>query len=453
VTLPLFVYGTLRQWGSNAITRLVPGARLLGHGSVRGQLYDVGTYPHLILDDAAGDVVGELYEVPEAGWPVLDELETIVRPDRPDGEYFKRTTQVTRTGPRGRGDATFSNVNVEANAETSVEAIVEAIAEAIVYVGNPAVMPMDRAISGGDWIAYAAQRGITAFTRTPRSLVDASVPSDNAIRLAAAGAASMSTTTNVQNTAENRTSLPNSKASSPPHAQHTPMQAAQWYFDLISPYAYLHWKRLPRLRDKLAITPVPVLFAGLLKGWGHKGPAEIPAKRTQTYRACVFYAAQAGIPFRFPPVHPFNPLAALRLVAALGASVQVVEQAFHFVWGEGRDPASEFDAFARALGCAGVDDAQARIEALRDVANANDGDKNCAQETAKQTLIRNTENALQLGVYGVPTLQVGSELFWGNDALEMCEAWLANPMLFSTGEMARVAALPVGMARKEAGVR
>src|SRR5690348_9010873 len=93
---------------------------------------------------------------------------------------------------------------------------------------------------------------------------------------------------------------------------------AHWYFDLISPFSYLHLKQFGRLPAELEIQYIPVLFAGLLKHWEHKGPAEIPAKRIYTYHHVSWLAARLGIPFRFPPSHPFNPLPALRLVIAAG---------------------------------------------------------------------------------------------------------------------------------------
>ena len=55
---------------------------------------------------------------------------------------------------------------------------------------------------------------------------------------------------------------------------------ADWYFDFVSPFAYLQFMaEMPRLRERLDVTCVPVLFAGLLKSWGQLGPAEIPPKR------------------------------------------------------------------------------------------------------------------------------------------------------------------------------
>src|SRR5690242_7748913 len=112
---------------------------------------------------------------------------------------------------------------------------------------------------------------------------------------------------------------------------------AHWYFDLISPYSYLHLKQFGRLPADLEIEYVPVLFAGLLKHYGHKGPAEIPPKRVYMFRQLGWLAGQVGIPFKVPPAHPFNPIRAPRLVPAAGPSREHVETAFDMVWKEGRD--------------------------------------------------------------------------------------------------------------------
>ena len=125
---------------------------------------------------------------------------------------------------------------------------------------------------------------------------------------------------------------------------------ARWYFDLVSPFAYLHLKRFGELHPALDVEFVPVLFAGLLKHWDNKGPAELAPKRLHTYRSCVWTAAQHGIPFRMPPRHPFNPLHGQRLLVALGAPRAAVDAAFDFVFGEGRDLAAEWPLFCERLG-------------------------------------------------------------------------------------------------------
>ncbi|MGE5626378.1 MAG: 2-hydroxychromene-2-carboxylate isomerase [Bacillota bacterium] len=206
---------------------------------------------------------------------------------------------------------------------------------------------------------------------------------------------------------------------------------ARWYFDLISPFSYLHLKQFYRLPADFDIEYVPVLFAGLLKHWEHKGPAEIPAKRVCTYRQLNWLSGRLGIPFKMPPSHPFNPLPALRLVIAAGPTRQNVETAFDMIWKEGlelQDP----DNLAE-LG---------RRLRIRDVAAT------LADDNVKTILRNNTETAIAKGVFGVPTFRIGEILFWGQDSLEMMLEYLKNPALFDTPEMRRVHDLPVGTARK-----
>jgi 2-hydroxychromene-2-carboxylate isomerase len=204
-----------------------------------------------------------------------------------------------------------------------------------------------------------------------------------------------------------------------------------WYFDVISPYAYLQTADLDRLPPGTEIVAKPVLFAGLLNHWGQKGPAEIPAKRLHTYRQCAWMAGQRGLHFRMPPAHPFNPLGALRILCALGPTVAQARIALGFVFGEGRDPSTPdgLAAFGRALG---VDDAAALA-----------GD-----DAAKAALRANTDAAIAETVWGVPTFAVDGELFWGTDSFPMLLDYLADPALFDSAEMRRHATMPMGAVRR-----
>ena len=57
-------------------------------------------------------------------------------------------------------------------------------------------------------------------------------------------------------------------------------------------------------------------------------------------------------------------------------------------------------------------------------------------------------SAISLGVFGVPTLIVDQELFWGADAMDFVDGWLADPGIVMTPEMLRAVTLPVGVSRK-----
>jgi 2-hydroxychromene-2-carboxylate isomerase len=200
-----------------------------------------------------------------------------------------------------------------------------------------------------------------------------------------------------------------------------------WYFDFISPYSYLQFAAYPELLQAARLRPV--LFAGLLNHWGGKGPAEIPAKRVQTYRYTVWLARRRGIAMTYPPAHPFNPIHALRLALALECRYDAVKTIFEFIWKQGRSVNDEWPALAASLG---VGDAEALV----------------AQPWVKDALAENGRAAAARGVYGVPTFDTGKELFWGVDATDMLLDFLADPGLFDAPEMRRVAALPVGAARR-----
>lgn len=202
-----------------------------------------------------------------------------------------------------------------------------------------------------------------------------------------------------------------------------------WYVDFISPFAYLQWQRLKSLG--VVVQPVPILFAAVLDHLGHKGPAEMMAKRRFTYRHVQFEAERRGIPFRFPEAHPFNPLAALRLAIALDARPDAVDAIFAQIWGRGGST-EDFAELARRFG---IDDVAAATQR---------GD-------VKAMLRQNTGNAIARGVFGVPTLAIGDELFWGDDATAMALAYRDDPTLFARADYARIDALPMASVRKSAG--
>jgi len=203
----------------------------------------------------------------------------------------------------------------------------------------------------------------------------------------------------------------------------------RWYFDVISPFAWLQWPKVQALAVTHPVTPVPVLLAAILSARGQKGPAEIPEKRAFTYRHVLWQARRDGVPVQFPPAHPFNPIAALRTIIAAGSTLEAVDAVLGWMWRDGH---------------AG-DDAQALAPLLARLGLAPEA---IATEPVKQALRANTDKALAAGVFGVPTLQVGDALFWGNDAHDFALAALADPALLDEPDMARIADLPVGAVRR-----
>lgn len=173
----------------------------------------------------------------------------------------------------------------------------------------------------------------------------------------------------------------------------------RWYFDFISPYAYLHSTRLQRLAENYEVECVPVLFAGLLDHWQNTGPAEVAPKRDWTFRRVAWLAHRDGIPLTLPACHPFNPLPLLRLSIALNNDISSIGRLFRFVWAEGNLP--QGNAFAELLDELGIAEETLQTKAVKD------------------TLRANGHQAADRGVFGVPTMEVGDELFWGDDATDM----------------------------------
>jgi 2-hydroxychromene-2-carboxylate isomerase len=212
------------------------------------------------------------------------------------------------------------------------------------------------------------------------------------------------------------------------------MKQITFYFDFISPYAYLAFEALPQALQGInhQVHYQPILFAGLLNHHGQLGPAEIAGKRDWTYQQVQWEAHQHNIPLQLPSAHPFNPLALLRLALACPEAGLpnrwVCETIFRHVWQEGGDPVSP-------------DRLRALTEQL-----APQQDPSSPQ--VKQRLIDATQNAITAGLFGVPTMAVDGKLFWGFDALPMLRAFLLGDAWFESGAWQAAQALPSGISRK-----
>jgi len=202
-----------------------------------------------------------------------------------------------------------------------------------------------------------------------------------------------------------------------------------WYFDFISPFAYLQWPKVRALLAEREVVLRPIVLAAVLAARGQKGPAEIPGKREFTYRHVLWTARAAGTPLRFPPAHPFNPIAALRLCIAAGTTPVAVDAIFDWIWSRG-EAGDSVEALTPVAAGLGVDRAAIGADAI------------------KQALRANTDAALAAGVFGVPTLAIDGQLFWGLDAHGFALAALDDPGLLADDEMQRLASLPVGATRQ-----
>lgn len=190
----------------------------------------------------------------------------------------------------------------------------------------------------------------------------------------------------------------------------------EFLFDYISSYAYIAWTQIHGLAKRfgLQVDPIPILFAGLLNSTGQKGPAEVPSERAYIIKDLLRTSHALDIPFAIPPSHPFNPLAALRVTCAvsdLKQKCKLTDHLFQAVWGQGLD-ISDPDVLISQINQAGFE-----VEPLLAQSRS---------EEVKSRLKNNTDRALVQGVFGVPTIFVKGEMFWGYESFQNLERFLAG---------------------------
>jgi 2-hydroxychromene-2-carboxylate isomerase len=211
----------------------------------------------------------------------------------------------------------------------------------------------------------------------------------------------------------------------------------EFWFDFISPFAYLAWQRIHPLAQAhgRSVTYRPTLFAGLLDHWGQLGPAEIPPKRVYIFKQVLRRAHALGVPLQPPPRHPFNPLLGLRLASLeLDPDRQraLIDALFRATWGGGP----------------GIDD-PATVEAILREAGFDAGPllADATTPANKQRVIDRGLEAIALGVFGVPTMIADGELCWGDDSCGELEVFLRGKDPLDPELLTRWASLPVGQAR------
>ncbi len=185
-------------------------------------------------------------------------------------------------------------------------------------------------------------------------------------------------------------------------------------FDYISPYAYLGWTQMESLAARHAcdLEPVPVLFAGLLNAHGTRGPAEVPARRRYLLKDVIRIAYQFKVPIQVPFSHPFNPLLPLRLSSlpelSPASRIALVGALYNATWVQRKD----------------VSDAGVVGEVVESIGLSKDLVHRADASEVKARLKVQTEQAIEAGVFGVPTVIVEGELFWGTDSIPHLERFL-----------------------------
>jgi 2-hydroxychromene-2-carboxylate isomerase len=194
-------------------------------------------------------------------------------------------------------------------------------------------------------------------------------------------------------------------------ADEAPMAEPVFYYDFNSPFAYI---AAHRVDDVLPVLPrwQPIAFAFVLVARDRVPWSFDPEARVPTMHDCERRAAALGLPLKWPEGWPREnysllPLRAAVLAEQAGRLREFSRAAFRWNFAE-TGQLGEMDTILAAAEEAGMDPEIVRAGVGRD--------------DVKQAVKDATDAAIELGVFGVPTVQVGDELFWGDDRLDEAAA-------------------------------
>jgi 2-hydroxychromene-2-carboxylate isomerase len=187
------------------------------------------------------------------------------------------------------------------------------------------------------------------------------------------------------------------------------MARATFYFDLGSPYAYLTAERISALFAEAGLEQPewqPVLLGGLFQRF-ERGSWSLTPEREAGIAEVERRAAAYGLPpLRWPDPFPGNTLTAMRAATfakQTGRTVAFALAAFRQAFAAGRDLSDPDNVAVAGAAC------ELHPRALL---------KAVATDGVKAALRDATERAADAGVFGVPSLLVGGEVFWGDDRVE-----------------------------------
>ena len=187
-------------------------------------------------------------------------------------------------------------------------------------------------------------------------------------------------------------------------------KSVEFYFDLGSPATYLAYTQLPGICEQTGSELIyrPMLLGGVFKATGNASPATIAAKGRYLFVDLSRYANRYGVAFSLNPHFPINTLLLMRAVTGMQMHhperfLDFIDCLFQALWVDGRnlnDPA----VVALVLAEHGFDPQS--VLALT------------ADEAVKKALQTCTEQAIQRGVFGAPSMFVDDQLYFGQDRLD-----------------------------------
>lgn len=184
----------------------------------------------------------------------------------------------------------------------------------------------------------------------------------------------------------------------------------EFFFDLGSPATYLAYTQLPALCASTGTQLIykPMLLGGVFKATGNASPITVPAKGRYMFDDLARYARRYNVPLTFNPHFPINTLLLMRAVTGIQLRQpqrfdDFVDCLFRALWVDGRH-LGDTTVVAAVLTEHGFSPEEV-------LTLAND-------EAVKTALKDNTDQAVQRGVFGAPSLFVGNQLFFCQDRLD-----------------------------------
>ena len=184
-------------------------------------------------------------------------------------------------------------------------------------------------------------------------------------------------------------------------------KSIDFYFDFISPYSYLAYKKIKSLNDlnNYKIIYKPILLGGLHNLGGITAPAFNDRKMKNMKNDCELIAKKNKIIFKWNDKFPINSLYLMRgyLVLSEKLKEKYFEVCFDNYWKENTDISIE-ENIHKILNLCSI--------------NKTDFFKNINDKKIKDQLKELTNLAFQKDVFGAPTFVVNNKIFWGQDRLE-----------------------------------
>jgi len=194
------------------------------------------------------------------------------------------------------------------------------------------------------------------------------------------------------------------------------MARVEYFYDYVSPYAYLADTQIGDIAKRTGAEIVyrPFFLGGVMQAAKNSPPISVPNKGKYMLDDLERWSRRYGAPINPNPHFPVNTLHAMRAAVAALADPRFPDfhrAMFSAVWREGKNLGDEA-VLREQIDNAGLDGAALLARAK--------------EQESKDTLRRNSEEAVERGSFGAPTFFVGDEMFWGNDRLDFVEEALKN---------------------------